>query len=449
MKPIKLRRGYRVRLTGDVLPGDLTLITPRQIALKPIDFTGLTARPVVAVGDPVKVGTPLFVHKKNEKIRVTSTVSGTVMAIVRGERRILQRIVVESDGKMDAAPLNVSAVSSDAVIETLLESGLFACFVQRPFAVIADPEKRPRDIFISAVDTAPLAALTGVILKGNEDAFQTGIDILKKISAGKVHLAIPKNADAALTRVQNAELHVFSGKHPAGNVGVQIHHISPVRNINDIVWTISVQHVILIGRLFRDKKLNHEIVVKAAGSAAPNKGYYKTVLGAQVAPIIGTVNDAESRVISGSVLTGRQTGAAGFIGFFDNLISIIPEIQKPKFINWLMPGFSFESKSRTFLSNFIYPQALLPNKTFVKDTNMHGGRRAFVFTGIYRNVLPMDIYPVHLMKAILAEDIELMEGLGIYEMAPEDVALCEYICPSKIEFQEILQNGLDLIMREA
>jgi len=442
MKVIKLHQGYNIKLTGETVRTIEQALFPQKVALKPTDFEGLKPKLLVQIGDEVKVGTPLAFDKKNDRVKIISHVSGKVSEIVRGERRIMEAIVIEPDGKQTGEELNINKnLNKESITEALLKSGLFLNFVQRPFNKIANPEDTPRDIFISAMDTAPLAAEDSFILEGNESSFQKGLDILSHLTSGKVRLST-KPEDKTFAEFNNCELYNFKGPHPAGNVGVHIHHISPIKNANDIVWSCSVQAVILIGRLFETGKINSEIIVKIAGSAIKKRYYYKTVIGAEVSSFLGEIEE-NSRIISGDVLTGKKIEPDGFIGFKDNLITVIPEATEPEFLGWLDPGFSKRSWWKTFVSAIITPK-----KTFKADTNIGGGNRSLVINSIYEEVVPMNILPSYLIKSILAEDIEEMEALGIYEVAEEDFALCEYICPSKTEFQQIIRKGLNLMEKE-
>ncbi len=457
MAEINLKRGFNINLVGETDKEIIETSYPTTVAIKPTDFVGIKPKLYVAEGDKVKIGTPLFYSKNDERIKFTSPASGVVKAIIRGKRRVLEKIIIETDGKKTAERLTVpkgSALKREKIIDVLLRTGLFPLFIQRPFAIIANPDDEPRDIFISAMNTAPLSPDPNFIVQGEEKAFQKGLDILKKLTSGKVHLTIDgsrSDNSKAFTNAKNIELHKFTGPHPAGNVGVQIHHIAPIKRRDDIVWTCSVQGVILIGRLFEKGKLSPEIVVAVAGSMANDRKYFKTILGASIITcscagekhIEDLVEFTNVRYISGDVLSGKMIDRDSYIGFYDNLITIIPERDKYEFLGWIKPGFNKASRSRSFLSGLFGN-----NRKFVQTTALNGGHRPFVVSGIYEGVLPMDILPVYLVKSILAGDIEEMEGLGIYEVAPEDLALCEYIDPSKNNIQQIVRHGLDLIFRE-
>ena len=295
------------------------------------------------------------------------------------------------------------------------------------------------------MDSAPLAAQPERLLAGREDHFAAGIAALAALTPGTVHVGVapggPPLPDLAPANVQ---VHTFAGPHPAGNVGVHIHHLAPIAGRYDVVWTCPLKGVLMIGALFATGTLDPQVTVALAGSSAPHPRYLRTVHGAQVEVLTGDVADpATTRYISGNPLTGSRITPAGFLGFFDSSLTLLPEVVEPELLGWVLPGFKAGSRSRTFLSTW-----LAPSRPVHKHTGLRGGERAFIATGIYRDVLPMDLHPEFLMKSIMAEDIPEMEGLGIHEIAEEDVALCEYICPSKIEWQEITRRGLDFIERE-
>ena len=447
----KLKRGYNIRVEGEAKPEIEEAAYPGRIALKPADFIGLKAMLAVDAGDQVRIGTPLFKDRNDDKIVFTSPASGRVAEIRRGEKRVIQSVIVETDGKRSRDKLGLSrgklsSTSRNSIIEILLKTGLFPCIRQRPFARMANPADEPRDIFISAMDTGPLSADPNLIVRGNEKYFQRGLDVMTHLTGGSIHLSVDGSRgdnSPAFMNANGVELHRFFGPHPAGTVGVQIHHIAPVRAARDIVWYCSVQSVILIGKLFATGELSPEITLAVAGSSATKRSYFRSVIGASADSIVGrNVEKGPVRYISGDLLTGTNIGSDGFLGFYDNLITLIPEAEKSEFLGWLRPGLRQESRSWSYLSR------LFPAWRFIIDTNRNGSVRPFVATGLYESVLPMDILPLHLLKSILAEDVEEMEGLGIYEVAEEDFALCEYICPSKVSVQEIIRRGLDLMERE-
>jgi Na+-transporting NADH:ubiquinone oxidoreductase subunit A len=448
-KVIKFKRGLNIRLKGTAVKAVPQQVQPDLFAVKPSDFLGFEPRVLVKPGQEVLVGTPLFGDKIHPEIVLVSPVSGTVEAVDRGERRKLLDVVVRKGSKPGFEPLNSgdpSKMDPDAVRSQILKSGLWPAIIQRPFGVLAKPTDKPRDIFISVFDSAPLAADYEFILKDDAAAFATGVNALLKLTAGKVHIGMDakKEKSSVFANLPGVEYHLFSGPHPAGNVGVQIHHVAPI-NKGDVVWTLTPQLVALIGKTFLLGRLDSCWTFALAGSSVKTPQYIKGTIGMEIAPAIkGNLNPSElkPRVISGNVLTGTNIGEDGFLGFYDSMVTVIPEGNYFDLLGWAMPGVNKYSATRTFLSS------MLPKKEWSLDTNLKGGQRAFVMTGQYEKVLPMDVYPVHLLKAALIDDIDKMEQLGIYEVIEEDMALCEFVCTSKIDVQDILRKGLDLIRKE-
>ena len=447
-KYIKIKRGLNIKLTGEANKIFSDLPLPETFVIKPSNFIGVTPKLLVKQGDEVQAGTPLFNDKNNEAIKFCSPVSGEVIEIIRGEKRKILEIKILADKEITYVAFdkaNPNDLSREDIIQALLNSGVWPFIRQRPFGVIANPNETPKCIFISAFDSNPLAPDNDFIMQGNDAVFQTGLDALQKLTDGKVHLNI--NADttpaAVFINAEGVEINKISGPHPAGNVGVQIHHIAPV-NKGEVVWCLNPQDVLIVGRLFNEGKFNASRVVVLTGSQVKNPKYYKTIVGSAVKNIIseGALKEGENRIISGNVLTGKQIPSDGYLDFYDSQITIIPEGQEHEFMGWLAPGLHKFSLSRTFFS------WLTPNKRHNLNTNLHGEERPFVVTGEYEKVFPMDIYPVQLLKSILIEDIEMMENLGIYEVVEEDFALCEFVCTSKIESQDIIRRGLDIIRKE-
>jgi Na+-transporting NADH:ubiquinone oxidoreductase subunit A len=407
-------------------------------------------KPVVKEGDNVKAGSVLFHDKRNEKIVFTAPVSGEVVEVKRGEKRKLLEVKILADKTIEYEVFNKYSVSDlahltrEKAIEQLLQSGVWVNIVQRPFGIVADPSEKPKSIFISAFDSAPLAPDYNVLFKGQEQYFQAGIDVLKKLTAGPVHVNVhaEREISSVFSQAKGVELNKFSGPHPSGCVGVQIHHIDPIKK-GDVVWTIQPQGVIQIGKLFLNGIYDASKIVALAGSEVKAPQYYKTYTGAAVNKFIsGNLKQDHVRVISGNVLTGTNIGKSGHLGFFDHLITVIPEGDYYEFLGWIKPTFNKLSIHRAFgLLSFLNPR-----KEFVVDSNTHGEPRAFVQTGIFEKVTPMDILPTYLLKAIIAEDFDEMEALGIYEVIEEDLALCEFVDVSKHNVQELVREGIDLIM---
>ncbi|MCL2682033.1 MAG: Na(+)-translocating NADH-quinone reductase subunit A [Bacteroidales bacterium] len=448
-KEIRLKRGFTIRIEGEA---DKSLMSStfkiESYAIKPTDFYGMRPKLLVEEGVVVKAGTPLFFDKADERIKITSPVSGVVSAIIRGEKRVIEEIQITPDEHMqyvDFEKQEPAKLSAEQIRAKLLESGLWACIRMRPYNVIANPDDHPKMIVISAFDTAPMGTDYDFVAHGRKQHFQAGLDALAKLTDGKVHLNTHEELthDDAFLYAKNVEINKFSGKHPAGNVGVQIHHINPL-NKGEVVWFVNPQDVIIIGRLFLEGHLDATKIVALAGSELRRTGYHKIIAGACIKSLVveNLNDDATPRFISGNVLTGKKIAQDGYLGFYDDLISVIPEGDYYEFAGWAMPGFGKFSFWRSFFS------WMIPSKKYVLDTNYHGGHRALIFTGQYEKVLPMDILPMQLIKACIIEDIEAMEALGIYEVDAEDFALCEYIDPSKTEIQAIIRKGMDLVKQE-
>jgi len=447
-KFIKIKKGLTIKLLGEAEKIIVHPPLPETFAIKPPDFVGVSPKLMVKPGDEVQAGSPLFYDKSNEAIRFCSPVSGEILEIVRGEKRKLLEIRILTDKEIiytDFNKANPDSLSREAIIEILLNSGIWPFIRQRPFGVIANPKDSPKSIFISAFDSNPLAPDNNFIMQECGADFQAGLNALRKLTDGKVHLNINADGEASgiFINAKGVEINKISGPHPSGNIGVQIHHIDPVRK-GEVIWYIYPQDVLIIGRVFNHGKFDASRMIALTGSQVKNRKYFKTVVGSSVKNMIAEagLQQGDNRIISGNVLTGKQISPDGFLNFYETQITVIPEGNEPEFMGWLTPGFSKLSMSRAFFS------WLKPGKAFDVNTNMHGEERPFVVTGEYEKVFPMDIYPVHLLKSILIEDIELMENLGIYEVVEEDFALCEFVCTSKIESQRIIRKGLEIIRRE-
>ena len=442
-KNIKLRKGLDIKLVG---AAELRLEeTPmaKSYAVSPLDYENVTPKLLVKVGDKVEAGSPLFFDKNNPRVLFTSPVSGTVSAINRGEKRKLLNVAVEPDQTQVYKELKVvdAKASRSEIVEMLLESGLWTRIVERPYGVIANPDSTPKAIFVSAFDSAPLAPDYNFVLKSEKAALEAGLAVLARLTDGKVHLSARKGDEGYMSEVKGVEYHTFSGKHPVGNVGVQIHHIDRIAK-GDIVWTVNVQDVVLIGRLVMGGKLDMSKVIAVAGSEAHKPCYKRIIAGAAVESIVGQVAE-NVRIVSGDVLTGVTTAKDGYISANANMLSLIPEGNVYELLGWAMPRFHRFSVSRAYFS------WLCPKKEYKLDTNLNGGERPFVVTGLYENYLPMDVYVAYLLKACLVKDLDKMENLGIYEVLPEDLALCEFVDPSKIEMQQILRDGINLMIKES
>ncbi len=447
-KIITLRKGLDIHLQGKAAESLYEAKASADYALSPLDFEGVTPKLLVKEGDEVKAGQPLFFNKYNDRVLFTSPVSGKVTAINRGEKRRVLNVTVKPDAQQqyqEFAIPDLKSAKREQIVEMLLQSGLWPLLIQRPYGVIADPEAQPKAIFVSAFDSAPLAPDYNYVLAAEQANLQTGVEVLRKLTAGAVHLSLLAGKEGKVAELKGVELHTFKGKHPAGNVGVQIHHIDPI-NKGEIVWTVNLQDLAIIGRFFNTGKVDMTRIIAVTGSEVEWPRYCKVVAGASIDSILrGEVKAQKEgdsvRIINGNVLTGIK--AAGYLSFYANQLTVIPEGDKYELLGWAMPRFQKFSVSRSYFS------WLCPKKAYRLDTNLNGGERPFIVTGLYEQYLPMDIYPMYLLKACLAGDIDKMENLGIYEVLPEDFALCEFVCPSKIEIQQILRDGINLMIKEA
>ena len=444
---IRLKKGLDLPISGAALCEVTAHVAPDLVAVKPTDFRGLVPRLLVKEGDAVKAGTPLFADKKNPAVVFCSPVSGTVDAVVRGDKRKLLEVRVKADGKGEAVKTDVPDVSSldkQAVTDLLLKGGLWPCIKQRPFGVVADPEAEPKAIFISGMNTAPLGADPEYSLKDDVSALQAGIDALGRLTRGGVHLSLPADnfTGSEFHKLTGVVFHQFAGPHPAGNVGVQINHISPI-NKGEVVWTVDFHLVAVIGRFILKGVFDTRRLIAVAGPAAVNPSYVEVTAGVCMKDLARYFGEGDVRVISGDVLSGEAVGREGFLGFYDDQVSVVKEGRYHELFGWANPF-----RSKKFSVSRAYPAFLRCKKKYDMDTNENGGERPFLMNDVYDKVLPMDIYPLYLFKAILAGDIEKMENLGIYEVIEEDVALCEYVCPSKIDIQNIVRQGIDLMLKE-
>lgn len=444
-KVIKLRKGLNINLKGKAEAKVIAIDASDVYGLVPDAFVGVKPKLVAKEGDVVKAGDALFVDKLHPEVKFVSPVSGKVTSVERGDRRKILSVQVTADKQQvyaDFGKKNVNSLSGEQVKTALLESGLFAFFLQRPYAVTANPADAPKAIFVSTFCDMPLAADFEVVLKGNEADFQTGIDALAKIA--KVHLGVKPSASSALANAKNAVVTVFDGKCPAGNVGVQINNVSPV-NKGEVVWTLGAEEVIFIGRLFNTGKVDLTRTIAVAGSEIKATAYVKALVGQQIYSIVkGNIATGKKvRLIDGNPLTGLKVCETAFLGAHSTEITAIPEgDEADEAFGWIMPRFNQFSTSRTYCS------WLMGNKEYSLDARVKGGERHMIMSGEYDSVFPMDIYPEQLVKSIIAGDIEKMEALGIYEVAPEDFAVCEFVDSSKLELQRIVREGLDMLRKE-
>ena len=446
---IVLKRGLDIPVSGKAECRISKTVSPDVVAVCPADFKGFVPRLLVKEGDIVSCGSPVLADKKHPEILVASPVSGTVKEIVRGEKRKLLAVLVtpgEKQEKLDFGVKSPESLDAGQIKAAILESGLWPFIIQRPYGIIANPADTPKAVFVSAFDTAPLAASPEFTLGDRMSDIQTGINALAKLTGGGVHLGLnaANYASTPFHKLENAVTHVFEGKHPAGNVGVQISHVCPVTK-GSVVWTVSLLGLAAIGSLFNTGAYNVRRKVAVCGPLAIEPAYVDTLPGAPMSSLAGFIGNSEGvRVVSGDILSGTTVGREGYLGFYDNTVTILKEGTEEELLGWINP-----LRLKLFSNDMSYFSWLTPNKKYDMDTNLHGGPRAFVMSdGYYAKVLPMDIYPVYLLKACLAGDIDKMEKFGIYEVIPEDLAVCEFIDPSKNDIQQIIANGIRLMLKE-
>ncbi len=445
---LKLKKGFDIHLAGKAKQELGSNVTSETYSFKPTDFKSITRPKVLAnEGETVKAGTPIFRDKKNERVCFCAPVSGELVAVHRGAKRFPEEFKILADSEIQYVEFpkysesEIARLSREEVEEAILKSGVWPNLIERPFGLVANPEHEPRDIFISAFDTHPLAPDYEFVFKGQEKYLQAGVTALQKLTKGRIHISIPSGSSSLFKSLSGVQLHEVSGAHPAGNVGVQIHHIAPI-NRGEYIWTTTPYGLQQIGRLFIDGRYDASKVIAVAGSEVVEPKYYNIINGISIEKLLkGKLKDSNYRIVSGNVLTGEKVTMENSIGFHHNLISVIPEGDDYEFLGWILPTARKLSFHRAFgLFSF-----LSPKKERVLNTNMNGEERAIVQSGVFEQVLPMDIYPVHLLKAILANDFEEMEALGIYEVIEEDFALCEFVDVSKMDIQQLLRQGLDAL----
>ena len=441
---IKLRKGLDITLEGKAEEKKIQLKSNGKFALVPDDFEGVTPKVVVKEGDHVKAGDALFVNKQYPEVKFASPVSGTVREVVRGERRKVLSVRVDADEQQeftDFGKKDVSKLVGEQVINALLEAGIFGYINQLPYAVSTNPSVKPRAIFVSALRDKPLACNFEYEVEGQEADFQTGIDALSKIAT--VYLGV--GVGSKLENTANAEVCVWDGKCPAGNVGVQVNNTAPV-NKGEVVWTIGDPTVVLfIGRLLNTGKVDLRRTVALCGSEIKNPAHVDMLVGEELSTLLSNSYDAQKsvRIINGNVLTGRPTTKDGFLGAHTSEITVIPEgNDADEMLGWILPRFKQFSVNRSYFS------WLCGKKSYALDARVKGGERHMIMSGEYDKVLPMDIYGEYLIKAIIAGDIDRQEALGIYEVAPEDFALAEFVDSSKLELQRIVREGLNMLRKE-
>jgi Na+-transporting NADH:ubiquinone oxidoreductase subunit A len=449
-KTVKLRKGLNINLVGEADRVKIDAPRSQYYAIKPSDFHGMTPKMVVKAGDKVKAGTIIFYNKYQEEVKFASPVSGEIEEIVRGAKRRILEVRIKADAKDQYESFGSktpSSMTGEEVKELMLSSGLWPFVKQRPVDIVANPKNEPKAIFISAFDSSPLAPDYDFIVHGNKEAFQTGLDALQKLTSGKVHLTLNGKgaSDEVFKGASGVQINSITGKHPAGNVGTQIHHIDPI-NKGEFVWVLNPQDVLNIGKSLMAGHIDCSKFIALTGAEVKKPVYMKSIIGASIKSLLGDGLSADNvRVISGNALCGTNVGMDGYVGFYDAHITVLPEGNDAKFLlgqGWLGSGSTKFSNSKAYFSY------LMPSKKRHLDTNLNGEERGFVVTGELEKVFPFDIYPMQLIKSVMYNDIDQMEQLGIYELAPEDLALCEFVCTSKIEIQDLIRKGLDVIQEE-
>ena len=439
-KLIKLRKGLDVNLKGKAALETVSVKCPGEYALVPDDFCGMKPKVVVNEGDTVLAGDALFVDKKHPEVKFVSPVSGTVTLVERGDRRKLLSVRVKSDGKQQSREFDVKG----DIKAVLMESGMFAFFRQRPYDVVANPEDKPKAIFVSAFNSMPLSQDFSYVVKGQEEEFKAGIKALSAIS--KVNLGISvAQSKTFLNDVPNCEVTVFDGPAPAGNVGVQINHVDPI-NKGEVVWTIGAEEVIFVGRLMKTGRVDLTRTIAVAGSEVKKPAYATIKVGQKLDTLLqGQISDEASlRIINGNVMTGIKTSKDGYLAAHATEVNVIPEgDHADEFMGWIMPRFNTFSTHRSYLS-WLFGK----KKEYVFDARVKGGERHMIMSGEYDKVFPMDIFAGYLIEAIITGDIDRQEALGIYEVAPEDFAIAEFVDSSKLELQRIVREGLDILRKE-
>ncbi len=447
-KDIKIKKGLDIHLFGDPEPTTSKAVSSNVYAINLDDFHGITPKMLLKAGGEIKAGEALFYNKNKEDMLFVSPVSGELVEIERGARRRILSLKILADKEQKTVAnviLDVAKASAEDIKAYLLKTGCWPFMIQRPYSIIADPDVNPKAIFVSAYATAPLAADYDYVLKGKEKELQAAISALAKlVPNNKVHVSVGKSSSSPLAGLSEIELHKISGPHPAGLVGTQINKIDPI-NKGETVWTVSPQDLVIIGEMLLTGKFNAQRTIALVGSSVKKPQYYTTKIGAEISTFLyaSGVKEERFRVINGDVLTGRKSRQDGHLGFYNNTVTCIPEGDDYEFFGWNKPVFNKISATRALTFSWMHP-----GKKYDLNTNTNGEHRAFVLTGMYEKVFPMDIYPLQLLKACMVEDIDAMEQLGLYEVAPEDFSLTEFICVSKQPHQQIIREGLDLLHKE-
>lgn len=447
-KDIKIKKGLDIKLKGEAEKTCENAKLSNFYTIRPEDFHGVIPKLIAKVGSKLKAGEPIFHDKSNEEVKFVSPVSGEIVEISRGEKRKILAIKIQADKKQvfkDYGKLDIESAEAEDIKSHLMDSGCWPFIKQRPYDVIANPENEPKAIFVSAYASAPLSADYDFTLKDKESELQAAVLALGKLTKGKIHVCASKEEYSPFNKITGIYLHHVTGPHPSGNVGTQINRIDPI-NKGEVVWTINPQDLVIIGELLLTGKFNPERIVALVGSAVKKPRYFVTKLGCDIGSLVydnGIEKDANVRIISGNVLSGKQVKPDGSLDYYSNTITVIPEGDDYEFFGWTMPVFNKVSTTRALTFSWLNPK-----KRYDLNTNTNGEHRAFVVTGNYEEVFPLDIYPMQILKACMYKDLDEMEALGMYEVAPEDFALTEFVCVSKQPHQKIIREGLDLMLKE-
>ena len=445
-KDIRIKKGLDIKLVGEAELTTSILPINGMFALKPQDFHGIIPKLIAKEGIEVQAGESIFYSKSDDRILFPSPVSGKVTEVIRGAKRKIISIKIVADGKQifkDFGKQYVDKMSAEEVKNHLLSSGCWPFIKQRPFDVIANPNQAPKAIFISAYASSPLAANYDYTLAGKEEELQAALTAISKLTTGSVHVSVGKDSNSPFTGLKNIQLHNVSGPHPVGNVSTQISQIDPL-NKGEVVWVINPHDLLVIGELLLTGNFNFSRTLALTGSQFESPSYVSVVAGASISDVVAkNINIDNTRIISGNVLSGTQVSEDDFLGYYDNQITAIPEGDDYEFFGWNKPVFNKISPSRALTFSW-----LTPKKKYDLNTNTNGEHRAFVVTGSYENVFPLDMFPLQFLKACMYQDLDEMENLGGYEVAPEDFALTEFICVSKQPHQQIVRQGLDLMKEE-
>jgi len=445
---IKIKKGLDIKLKGEAEKTTEQAIISNFYKIRPDDFHGVNPKLIVKQGAKVKAGQPLFYDKSDEDVKFVSPVSGEILEIARGEKRKILALKIQADKEqtfVEHGKFNLESATAEAIKAHLLSTGCWPFIKQRPYDIIAKTDGVPKAIFISGYSSAPLTADLDYVLKGKEAELQAAVTALGKLTNGQVHVGIGSKSNSPLAGVSGVTLHRVSGPHPSGNVGTLINKINPV-NKGEVVWTVAAQDLVIIGELLLTGKFNAERILALAGSSVKRPRYFVTKIGSEVATMVydnGVEKDGNDRIISGTVLSGKKVEPDGYLDYYSNTITVIPEGDDYEFFGWNKPVFNKISMSRALTFSW-----LTPNKKFDLNTNTNGEHRAFVLTGNYEEVFPLDMFPLQILKACKYQDLDEMEALGMYEVAPEDFALTEFICVSKQPHQAIIRKGLDVMMKE-